>query len=273
MCSMPDTARLCAAGGTVSCRRARASRSIGLSTLGSLFAGAREATRRNCSSLAAPVPLLASRGVPGKRRAGRPCALLTRPPPTLALQNRASWPGTPSVVQKLPPSLQAPKGFVLAPIPKAPSVVRSAAFQSETLLPIWFVTRTRCPSNAAVVGKLKPLPVSVASTAPVEARTTETAPEYGTQMLVPSKTGNSGLKPMVTVCRMAPEPSSFRSVPAASSVTQTFAPSYRAPVKLRNPVVTVVTVQGSEAPGVTIETDPGTPEFAVHNRDPSNVIS
>src|SRR5262249_27088961 len=72
-----------------------------------------------------------------------------------------------SAIQKLTPSLQAPNGNVLTPVAKEPSVVRSAAFQSETLLPIWFVTRMRCPSNAAVEGAFSPLPVRVASTAPL----------------------------------------------------------------------------------------------------------
>src|SRR5262249_47502335 len=147
-------------------------------------------------------------------------------PRTPTLQNRASLAAPTSVIQKLMPSLQAPNGPVLVPVPKEPSVVRSAAFQSETLLPETFVTRTRCPSNAAVLGAFKPLPVSVASTVPLEARTIETELEiwFGTQMLVPSKTGNCGTVPTVTVCRIAPAPSSFRSVPALS-VTQMFAPS------------------------------------------------
>src|SRR5262249_43731036 len=50
-----------------------------------------------------------------------------------AHQNRASLLVPFSAIQKLTPSLQAPKGLVLAPVAKDPSVVRSAAFQSETL--------------------------------------------------------------------------------------------------------------------------------------------
>ena len=98
------------------------------------------------------------------------------------------------------------------PVENDPSGVRSPAFQSETLLPPAFVTRTRCPSNAAVAGPLIPFPVKVASTAPLEARTTETESEklLGTQMFVPSKIGKDGLRPTVTVCRIAPESSSFR---------------------------------------------------------------
>src|SRR5215471_8398707 len=142
-------------------------------------------------------------------------------------QNRASLFVPFSAIQKLTPSLQAPNGNVLTPVAKEPSVVRSAAFQSETLLPIWFVTRMRCPSNAAVEGAFSPLPVRVASTAPLEARTTENEaePPLGAQMFVPSKIGILGKVPTETVCGMAPEPSSFRRVPAVLSVTQTFAPS------------------------------------------------
>src|SRR5262249_54517176 len=133
-----------------------------------------------------------------------------------ALQNRASLPELTSVIQKLTPSLQAPTGSVFAPVAKDPSVVSSAAFHSETLSPLKFASRMRCPSNAAAVGTFKPLPVRVASTAPVEARTTETELEIrlGTQTFVPSKTGKFGSVPTVTVCKMAPEPSSLRRVPA-----------------------------------------------------------
>src|SRR5262249_51970387 len=98
---------------------------------------------------------------------------------------------------------------------------------------------------------------------------------FGTQILVPSKAGWYAPPPTVTVCRMAAEPSSFRRVPWLELVTQTFAPSERAPAMLLNGVVTVVTVQGGETPGVTIEIDPpeGGPTFAVQIRDPSNVIA
>jgi hypothetical protein len=40
------------------------------------------------------------------------------------------------------------------------------------------------------------------------------------------------------------------------SVTQTFVPSKTAPARVENPVAIVVTVQGRETPGVTIETLP-----------------
>src|SRR5262249_10800222 len=65
------------------------------------------------------------------------------------LQKRASWLVPPSAIQKWIPSLHAPLGFVAAPVGKLPIVVRSAAFQSATLLPLRAVTRTRCPSKAA----------------------------------------------------------------------------------------------------------------------------
>ena len=87
----------------------------------------------------------------------------------------ASEPGDPpvceSVIQKFTPSLQAPSGPVLAPVEKEPMGVKSAAFQSETLSPPGFVTRTRCPSRAAARRAFNPLPVSVWRTAPLEART------------------------------------------------------------------------------------------------------
>ena len=96
------------------------------------------------------------------------------------------------------PSLQAPKGPVLAPVGKEPRGVRSAAFQRETLLPEELVTRMRWPSKAAAEGSFNPLPVNVWMTAPVEARTTETELEeaLGTQMFVPSKAGSSGRVPI-----------------------------------------------------------------------------
>src|SRR5262244_2202346 len=86
-------------------------------------------------------------------------------------------------------------------------------------------------------------------------------------MFVPSKAGKAGDGPMVTVCRIAPAESSRRSVPVPWSETQTLAPSYRAATGYEKPVVTVVTVQGSESPGTTIETDPKV--SAVQNRLPS----
>ena len=59
------------------------------------------------------------------------------------------------VIQKLMPSLVAPKGPVLAPVGKEPRGVRSAAFQRETLLPEELVTRMRWPSKAAAEGPLR----------------------------------------------------------------------------------------------------------------------
>ena len=84
-----------------------------------------------------------------------------------------------NVIQKLIPSLHAPLGAVPGPVPKEPSGVRSAAFQSETLLApaVLFVTRMRCPSKAAELGPFRPLPVRVARIAPLEARTTVTEVE------------------------------------------------------------------------------------------------
>src|SRR5262245_11842318 len=104
---------------------------------------------------------------------------------------------------------------------------------------------------------------------------TETEAELllGTQMLVPSKTGDTGKIPTVTVWRMAPLESSFRRVRAVGSVIQTLAPSKRAVSGLEKPTVTVVTVHGAAGLGVTIETDPpGSPllKFGVQNRAPSN---
>src|SRR6266508_4487304 len=104
---------------------------------------------------------------------------------------------------------------------------------------------------------MRPFPVSVARTTPLDARTTETDAEslFGTQMLVPSNTGNDGLTPTVTVWRIAPPPSSLSSVLAAESVVQTFVPSKTTPTGAWNPAVTVETekVPGT-TPGVAIET-------------------
>ena len=116
------------------------------------------------------------------------------------VQNRAIWFVPFSEIQKLTPSLHAP----ICPVPGAvgnePRGVRSAAFQRETMLPVSFVTRTRCPSKAAATGEVNPFPVSVFRIEPFEARTTETEPEkLGTQRFVPSKAGITGLKPTVTV--------------------------------------------------------------------------
>src|SRR4030095_9178521 len=108
-------------------------------------------------------------------------------------QNRASKSAPASAIQKLRPSLQAPNGWVSAAVLTEPRGVKSVAFHSETLLLMMFVTSMRSPSNAELTGPDNPLPVSVASTAPVDARTTVTAFEpLGTQMFVPSKTGNRG---------------------------------------------------------------------------------
>ena len=88
-------------------------------------------------------------------------------------QNRASWFVLLSVIQKFTPSLHAPNGMVTLPVEKTPIGVRSADFHSDTLLPKKFVTRIRWPSKAAWVGLFSPLPESVATTAPVAARTTD----------------------------------------------------------------------------------------------------
>jgi hypothetical protein len=146
-----------------------------------------------------------------------------------------------NAIQKLRPSLQAPIGVVVAPVLTEPSGVRSAAFHSETLSPKMLVTSIRSPSNAAACGPFNPLPVSVASTAPVDARTTYMPFEpSGTQMFVPSKTGNLGLLPRVTVWMMAPFESSLKRRPGTvpPSVTQILAPSYRIPIGELNPDVT-----------------------------------
>lgn len=97
-----------------------------------------------------------------------------------------------NAIQKLRPSLQAPSGPVAEPVLNEPSGVKSVAFHSETLLPFVFVINIRSPSNAGMNGPFSPLPVSVARIAPVDARTTVTlfAAELGTQIFVPSKTGN-----------------------------------------------------------------------------------
>src|SRR5262249_41577655 len=129
----------------------------------------------------------------------------------------------------------------------------------------------RSPSKAAMRLAPKPLPISVVTTEPVEARTTVTegAATDGTQMFVPSKTGCTAPTATVTVCLIAPLESRRRRVPPPS-VTQVFVPSQRMPTGFEKPSVTVVTLHGSVAPGVTIDTDP--PEFAVQIRDPSKVI-
>src|SRR5262245_28193923 len=184
------------------------------------------------------------------------------------LQNRASLPAVPSAIQKSTPSLQAPREPEPGGNGKVPSGLKSAAFQSDTTSPTPLVTRTRSPSNAAAKGRERPLPVSVARTAPVEARTTvtlETSSE-GTQMFAPSKTACSGCCPTVTVWRIAPEESSLRSAERPYATPHTFEPSKTAPFIEEKPPESVVTVHGSEAPGVTIETDG---LFIVQMRAPS----
>src|SRR5258708_29107214 len=112
-------------------------------------------------------------------------------------QNRTTLPFPVSVIQKFTPSLQAPNGLFTKK--NVPIELRSVACHIETLSA--FVTRMRSPSNAAELGEFKPLPLSVARSAPFEARTTVTVllPMLGTQMFVPSKVGNWGLLPTITV--------------------------------------------------------------------------
>src|SRR5262245_33699299 len=73
---------------------------------------------------------------------------------------------------------------------------------------------------------------------------------------------------------MPPAASSFSKVLALASATQTLLPSYRIPATTLNPRDTVVTVQGMDAVGVTIETDPEPGEksatLVVQIRAPSN---
>src|SRR6476659_9935625 len=106
-----------------------------------------------------------------------------------------------SAIQKFFPSLQTPHGIEVVPVGKKPRGVMSAALKRETLpeeLPS-SVTSTLWPSKAATNGKSRPLPVNVARTAPVEARTTVTdwLKLLGTQRLAPSKAGNVGCVPTV----------------------------------------------------------------------------
>src|SRR6185369_4072183 len=121
------------------------------------------------------------------------------------------------VIQKLRPSLQAPFGKLFAPVLTKPSGVRSAAFHSETLFARGLVINIRSPSNAAVVGLSNPLPDSVASTTPVDARTTDTVfePVLGTQMLAPSNTGKDGPLPTATVWLTRPVGSSLINDPGS----------------------------------------------------------
>jgi hypothetical protein len=133
------------------------------------------------------------------------------------------------VTQKLMPSLQAPRGRVFVPVANEPSGVRSVAFHNDTLSPVKFVARILCPSKATAMGALSPLPVRVATTVPVEARTTvtESAAEFGTQIFVPSKIGKRGSAPTVTVWAIVPFEFSLSSFPAVPSVTQILIPSKR----------------------------------------------
>src|SRR5215471_8520278 len=135
------------------------------------------------------------------------------------------------------------------------------------------VTSTLSPSKLANCGWFSPFPVNVARTTPVAARTTETDedPMLGTQRFPPSNTGKAGCVPTVTVCRMAPAASSLNSFPTVKSVTQTLEPSKSAPVGAVKPVPTVVTVQGTTSPGVTIDTE-GPEKLAVQIRTPSKAI-
>src|SRR5262245_27137358 len=106
-----------------------------------------------------------------------------------------------SRIQKLMPSLHAPPAE--APNPTYPIGVRSAALNNET--PSWVnvesVIRILSPSKAAAIGWARPLPVSVARTAPVDARTTltELGLKLGTHTAFPSKIGRLGAGPTVTV--------------------------------------------------------------------------
>src|SRR5215475_9467418 len=106
-----------------------------------------------------------------------------------------------SVIQKLTPSLQTPPGRVPIPVENDPRGERSAAFQRETVSLTPLEIRTRSPSKPEKLGLDSPLPVSVATTVPLEARTTEIEDELEltTQMLVPSKVVKTGNAPTVTV--------------------------------------------------------------------------
>jgi hypothetical protein len=91
-------------------------------------------------------------------------------------QKRRTRPPFNVEIQKFRPSLQTPIGKAVASIARVtePRGERSAAFQSDTLWPRRFRTRTLSPSNEAFQGPFSPFPVSVAMTAPLEARTMET---------------------------------------------------------------------------------------------------
>jgi hypothetical protein len=121
------------------------------------------------------------------------------------IQNRANLPNPAlcSVTQKLILSLHTPPGWFPAPTGKDPIGFRSVAFHSETLKPLKFTIITLSPSNPSACGLFNPLPVKVAITVPDKlpcALTTVTVFEekFGTQIFVPSKTGNLGSAPTMT---------------------------------------------------------------------------
>src|SRR5262249_31110516 len=187
----------------------------------------------------------------------------------ILLQKRASEGDWLKASQNLVPSLHDPQGIVLAPVENVPIGISPAASQRETELVVGFVTRILSPSNAADSGMARPLPVSVAR----PPRAGPSTPErdalrpWAPRMSAPWRRGIWGPPPTVPVCRTAPAASNFRSFPPLASVAHTFEPSKRTPVVPLT--VTVVTVQGSEVPGVTIETEP--PLLADQTRPPSNV--
>src|SRR5262245_12419766 len=172
----------------------------------------------------------------------------------LRRQNLTSWPTADREIQKFVPSLQMRFGW--APRSKLPSGVRSAAFQRDTNAVSAPVTRTLWPSKAAARPSPRPFPVSVARTAPLPGRTTQSAPVVGTQRFVPSKSGNPGPGPSVTVWRIPPVESSLSRVPRLLLVTQMLFPSKVGPATVPKPVVTVVTVHGIVSDGLMIETEP-----------------
>ena len=112
-------------------------------------------------------------------------------------------------------------------------------------------------------GTESPFPPRVAITVPLDARTTVTVlePALGTQMLAPSKTGVAGVAPTGTACAIAPSLSSLKRIPesvaTSVSVIQMLVPSKTMPYGLEKPSVTVVTGQGRDPAGVTIETEGG----------------
>src|SRR5262245_30828238 len=108
--------------------------------------------------------------------------------------------------------------------------------------------------------------------APEDGRTTASvALSLGTQRFDPSKAGYSGPFPTVTVARIAPAPSSLKTFCAVLSVTHTLDPSKTIPVGPANPAVTVVTLHGMVAPGVTIEIE-WSMALAVQNFAPSKAM-